>query len=89
MKATRITDKLLETTGWRQIGTTDTYHRWLIQWNGSQFVTLYQRRDLGTWSVRYRGYYIQGFEFASQLDDAIALLERWGVLKPREDIINN
>ena len=80
-----ITDDFLLDLGFRALGCCTSYRRWLMQWNDSQFVTLYQRLDTGTWSLRYRGYFVQGLSTTKQLDDAFALLERWGVLEPRQD----
>ena len=86
MKSAKITDESLAQRRFRCVGCDEVFRRWFLQWNRRQFLTLYQRRDQGTFSIKFCRMYFQGLEYIHQIDDVLDLLQDWGVLLPPENI---
>ena len=75
-----IDDSLLEQRGFRVTGEDDERRYYFRQWNGKQYVKLVYYRQFDNYGVIFRTTRILGLAFIDQVDDALEMLRRWGLL---------
>ena len=84
MGNTPLSDEDLARWGFCPTGHDDAYVRWLCQWNRRQYIVLRRAVGFSSYGLKYRGIAVVGIETVEQMDDVLAMLQRWGVLAPRE-----